>query len=132
MEDSETPRTLREILEDAEARISQYKHPNIDEAKDRLNDLLVEAGLGNISHDTIEYLSIGQEKVYLLTRYSIRSCEQEDRFEFPTSVIDAQDPIAAIKSFAKGQRITEARRRFAEATQEWTDARNHLEEMLKS
>ena len=124
--------SLREILEKAEIDLDNYKHPDVSEAQDRLNDLLVEAGLGNISQDRLEYLSIGNEKVYIVTRYSIRSCEQEDRFEFPVSVIDAEDPIAAIKAFAKTKRIAEARRRFAEATEEWTNARDNLEEVLKS
>lgn len=90
-------KTLRHLLEDAEAAIQTYRHPDIDEAQARLNDVLEAAGLGSTGSDEITYLRVGDKEVSVGTRYSVRSCEQHDSFELPIPIIDASDPVAAGK-----------------------------------
>jgi len=102
-------RTLREILEHAEEQIDTYRHPDIDEASDWLDRLLQAGKLGGIGSDRISYLHVGREAVSIRTSYTVRSCAQSDDYEFPVSIIDAPDPIAAMTKWSNERQLAKLR-----------------------
>jgi hypothetical protein len=90
-----TLQTLREIVEEAASALYTYKHPNVSECQDRLDEIIGAAKLGGISHDNLAHIDISRGMVNIRTTYSVRSCPQEDVYEFPEHILDAEDPIKA-------------------------------------
>lgn len=122
---------LRLLLENAAASIELYTDPHIDQTRAELDKLLEAGDLGKIGDDKIIGLVIGPDLVFIQTRYEVRCCSQSDFFQFPTSIIDSEDPIQAMHTWARGQKIEKARKAFEAASREWVKARDHLEEVLK-
>lgn len=85
----------REFVEQASHDISTYKNPAIDECKNILNEILCAAKLGDIKHDKIESLDVYEDEVHIETSWSARGCENSSSYEFPTSILDAEDYIKA-------------------------------------
>lgn len=101
-------RSIHQILADAEHQIDAYKHPDTDEAKAVLNGIIKAAGLGDISHDDLTYLSLSKGMVRLTTEYSTRGCTQSGDFEFPQALLYAADPIRAATEWGLRRKLSSA------------------------
>jgi hypothetical protein len=107
--------TLRELLEKAEHDISTYKHPNITEVKQRLDELLLASGQGSIEHDTIEELTVDEDGVTIETSWFACGHRDTGTLFLPPSVIDAEDPIKAAKIFGLDEKIEKITRDLSDA-----------------
>src|ERR1700693_1608057 len=110
--------TLRTLVDAAMQQIETYKHPDIGDAKERLNGVLVAAGLGDITKDYIESLNEYNGILYIETSWSARGCPNNSSYELPVSVIDAANPVEAAKAWGLDQRIISARNRLDSAERE--------------
>lgn len=90
---TEVVKPLRQLFEEAETAVEMYKHPDIAEAQDRLNEILIAAGLGSTGGDEITHWCFDGNTLNVGTRYSVCSCEQDDSFNLPVKIIDAADPL---------------------------------------
>lgn len=106
---------LRDLIANAENAIDTYRYPDVDECQERLNELLVAAGLGSIERDRLAYISIKSGKVLIRTEYSVRGCEQSDDYEFPEAIIDAANPVYAATLWGLSRRESAARYELEEA-----------------
>lgn len=121
---------LRDLIEQAAADIAHYKRPNVDEAKERLSELLKAAGMGGIGQsDRIESISEDDGMLDISTSFVVRGCESGDNFELPSSVIDAEDPIKAATEWGLALRIEEAENAVAKARGDFERARSKLVEL---
>lgn len=113
--------TLRELIEQANADLDRYKHPDTHEVERRLDEILTAGKLGSIRSDNLESLGFYRGMVSIQTSYSVRGCSQSGDYKFPESIVDADDPIAAIKVWAKEQRVAKAKADLAGAERqvEW-------------
>ena len=113
--------TLRQLVEQAQADLERYKHPDTTEAERRIDEILVAGKLGSIAHDHLEGLSFYKGNLCISTSYSVRGCSMSGDYKIPESVIDSADPIADIKVWAKAQQVAEAERevRAAERALQW-------------
>jgi hypothetical protein len=107
--------TLREIIEEAASALNRYQNPHVSECQDRLNEIIVAAKLGGISHDHITSIDISRGMVSIYTKYSIRSCPQEDLYEFPEHIIDADDPVKAATIWGLETKLEEERQELKQA-----------------
>ena len=106
---------LIKIIEEAQTQLETYKHPDTSEAERRLDEILRAGQLGGISGDELTDLSFHNGFLHIHTRYSVRSCEQRGHYQIPRRVLTAEDPIGAIKVWAKDQRVAKARAEVADA-----------------
>ena len=122
--DAETTKaTLRKLIEDAASDVDTYKHHDPVEARDWINKLLAAGKLGGIGSDRIEYIRFrrlgippsGVRMVEVGTSYSVRQCAQTAEHSFPEHVLDADDPVEAIKTWAWGERVAEAESKLKSA-----------------
>lgn len=104
-----TQNTLRQLIDGAAAAIRTYKHPDISECRERLDEILTAAGLGSIGSDHLTYLTLSHGTVTINTEYSVRGCEQSDEYEFPDFIIDAADPVKAATLWGAEQRTKKAK-----------------------
>jgi hypothetical protein len=98
--------TNREIFEAAVSQFNTYKHANIDEAEALLNSILEAAGLGSLTHETIESIDEFSGNIYIETSYSCRGCADTSSYKFPSSILDAADPIKAARIWGLKEKIT--------------------------
>jgi hypothetical protein len=108
-------KTLREIFAEAQDQIETYRHPSTWEAKEKINQIIAAAGLGDISHDSLAWISIASGTVSIRTEYSVRGCTNSDEYEFPVSIIDAVDPIRAAKEWGLRRKLIKAQSELDEA-----------------
>jgi hypothetical protein len=97
--------TLKELINKAISDIDLYKHPDIDEAKARLDELLVAAGLGTIKGDYLSDLDMYNNKLHIRTEWSARGCANHSDYELPISILEAEDPIKAATVWGLQQKI---------------------------
>jgi hypothetical protein len=98
---------LRDLIEAADVAISTYRRPNVGEAKERLSELLEAAGMGGIGQfDSIDSISEEDGSFHIRTSYTIRGCEGGDSFELPSAIVDAEDPLAAARTWGLNQQIS--------------------------
>lgn len=107
--------SLRAILDQAAADIDRFKHPDIDEAQQRLHELIKAAGLGGIDRDTISSLDIDSTTIRLTTEWSARGCMNSSDYELPVSILDATDPVQAAAVWGADRKIQEAQNKVKEA-----------------
>ncbi len=110
-----TDKTLREIIEEASSAISTYKRPQISEARDRLNEIVKAAGLGDLEYESIDGISFYNDNVEISTTYSVRSCPMSGEYIFPASILDEADPVAAAKRFGLQKKVDDAQEKVDEA-----------------
>lgn len=110
-----TEQPLREIIEEAASALYTYKHPDVSECQGRLNEIIVAAKLGGISHDNLAHIDVSRGMVNIRTTYSVRSCPQEDFYEFPEHIIDAEDPIKAATIWGLETKLAEEKQKLAKA-----------------
>lgn len=105
---------LRKLFDDASSAISLYKHPNIDECRKALNEVLNAADLGGIGdYDKVEDLNEFHGKVRIDTSWSARQCENTSTYEFPAFILDAEDPIKAATKWGLEEKLKDARLKYA-------------------
>ena len=107
--------SIRELFEHASHAVDTYKSPDISEARERLNEILIAAGLGSTGSDNITRWNMYRGEVEVGTRYSVRSCAQEDRYTFPQTILDAPDPIAAARKWGLERKRDKAAQELKEA-----------------
>ncbi len=90
------------------------------------------AGKGGIQHDRIDKMFIRLERLIVKTTFSVRSCEQTVDYEIPMSVIEADDPIEAARTWGKESRISAAKQSVREAERNLARAQKQLEEAQNS
>ncbi|RWJ03415.1 hypothetical protein [Mesorhizobium sp.] len=117
---------LREIIEEAINQIDTFKYPNVSEAQERINELLKAGGLGSTGEDRIRHLSISRGLVEIGTIYSVRQCTQTDDYEFPEWIIDAPDPVQAIRKWGREKEIAKLEREVAEKRRDYEAAQTRL------
>jgi hypothetical protein len=106
---------LRELLEDAKQQIDTYKHPNIDEFKPAMSEVLNAAGVGSLMRDCVESIdertSNGQKWIVIETSWSSRGCSQTSEYRIPSFIVDSENPLKAAHKWKleKAKRETEAK-----------------------
>lgn len=100
--------TLRELIEKARADLDHFKHPDVSEVQDRIDELLKSGKRGDISRDQLVYLGFSGEELHIRTEYSVRGCHQSDDYSIPESVIDAHDPLKAMKLWSAQAALKDA------------------------
>lgn len=129
-----TTKTLRQLLDEASSSISIYKNPNIDEAQERLNEVLEAAGLGSTGRDHIAAIDecIGMGGYFeIRTEWSARCCAQTSEYRLPTSIVDAQDPVQAARSWKHTKALREAEAEVKRCMDALDRARSRLEDLQK-
>lgn len=125
-----TDKTLREIVEEASSAIDTYKHPQISEARERLNEIVKAADLGNLEYESIDGISFYKDKVEISTTYSVRSCPMSGEYIFPASILDEADPVAAAKRFGLEKKVADAQEKADEARRDLEGHEETLAEAL--
>jgi hypothetical protein len=130
-------KTLRQIIDEADDAIQTLRHPEVSEAEERLNEIIMAAKLGDISHDQLAYVRISNGKVNIRTEYSVRGCEQSDDYNFPETILDNEDPIRAATLWGLEKRLSDAqceadaaRRLLSHREEELSLARDALQAIL--
>lgn len=123
-------KTLREIVEEASYAIDTYKHPSIPEARNRLNDIVKAAGLGNLEYETIDGISFHKDTIEINTTYSTRGCLQSGEYIFPASILEAADPVAAAKRWGLQKKVDDAQEKVDEARRDLEGCEETLSEAL--
>ena len=124
---------LRDLIDNAAADIDQYRHPNVDEAKERLTELLNAAGVGGIGRDDrIHSISEEDGELRIETSFIIRGCESGDSYRIPSAIIDSDDPIKAATEWGLATRIREAEDKLTEARQAFYRAEKKLADLRGS
>lgn len=131
---NDTRKTLRELLDEAASAISIYRNPDIDEARERLNEVLKAAGLGSTRGEHIaaidEYSGMGGY-FEIRTEWSARGCAQTSEYRLPKSIVDAADPLATAKAWRRDKAISEAREEVTRCGAALTRAKAKLEEVSR-
>jgi hypothetical protein len=125
-----TDKTLREIIEEAASAIDTYKHPDISEARDRLNEIIKAAGLGSIEHESIDDISFHKGNVAIRTTYSVRSCLSSEEYILPESILDDVDPVAAARRFGLQKKVDDAQEKVDEARRDLESLEETRDEAL--
>lgn len=125
-----TDKTLREIVEEASSAIDVYKNPPISEARSRLNDIVKAAGLGDLTHESIDGISFYKDSIEISTTYSTRGCMQSGEYIFPASILDEADPIAAAKRWGLQKKVDDAQEKVDEARRDLEGCEETLSEAL--
>lgn len=89
---------FRELLERAGWDLEKYLHPNLNDLREILVDVLDAAGLDNISYSNIIKVS------ELLETFEITIGSHSDSRDYiylPTLIVDSEDPILTAKAWAK-------------------------------
>lgn len=106
----------RELIEDASSQLSTYRSPDIDEAEEFLDQLLKTTGLGSVKYEHIESIDIYGDEVHVETTWSARGCPSNSSYQFPVSLLDAENPLKAAKIWGLKKKIdeeTSERNRYA-------------------
>lgn len=101
---------LREIIEEAQNQLDIFKYPDVKECQEKLNEILKAGGLGEIIYDKLENLKYYDGFLEITTSYSVRCCNQTGEYKIPEKVIDADDPILAIKEWKYHEEFKKAQR----------------------
>lgn len=118
---------LVELIDQAWSNINTYKHPNVSEVQKRLHDILMAGKLGSIGeYDRIEHLSYSAGILHINTVYSLRGCVMSDSYELPMWIIEADDPIEAVKPYSKERHVVEAQEKVNEAKRNLEGAEEDL------
>jgi hypothetical protein len=125
-----TDKNLREIIEDASSAFSTYKHPQISEARVRLNGIIKAAGLGDLEHESIDGICFRKGMIEVCTTYSIRGCSMSGEYVFPASILDEADPLAAAKRWGLEQKVSNARESVDECRRDLAGREETLAEAL--
>lgn len=123
-------KTLREIVEEASSAIDTYKNPSISEARNRLNDIVKAAALGNLDYESIDGISFRKDTIEINTTYSIRSCPMSGEYVFPASILDAADPVAAARRWGLQKKVDDAQEKVDEARRDLEGCEKTLSEAL--
>lgn len=134
MGEATTPKTLRQLLDEAQSAISIYKHPDLDELRPRLNEVLDATGLGTTGRDHITDIDehTGNGGYFAIrTEYSVRSCAKSDTFYLPKSIVDAADPVQAARAWKHDKTVREAEAEVDRCAKALERARTRLETAKK-
>ncbi len=101
---------LRALIEQAERDIEIHGHVRVPGLQERLNEVLVAAGLESTRQDPITEIQIHSDEVSLRRVWQAGSCEYHERHDFPEFIVDAPDPVvAATRWRLEGERAGTAR-----------------------
>lgn len=91
--------SARELLEQAADDCHRLRAPNTEEARLLLNTFFEAAGLPTIENEKITAIRFSAKSLEVETYYSVRSCDMDNLYEIPISIIDAPDPLRAARHF---------------------------------
>lgn len=116
-DDEATPKatTLFDVICQASSALSVYRSPDIDEALERIDALLIASGEGSIANDHVVRIDQQRDRFVIHTEWSARNCAQTSRYDLPYSIVKADNPLAAAVTWARTQAIAKAERRLEEA-----------------
>ncbi len=124
-----TERTLRELIEQAEADLDRFKHPNVTEVQEKLHEILMAGKVGGIAHDKLESLYFSHGELHIRTSYSVRSCSMRGEYDIPETIIDADDPVRAMKLWSARKKVADAQSEYDEAA---LTAKQRMEALIKA
>lgn len=128
-------KSLRQLLDEAAEAIELYRHPDLDEMRNRLDVVLSAAGEGRLGKDEIVYirecLSSGGNYFEIETKWSIRGCEQRTEFKIPSSIVDSDDPLASAELWFYQRRLSEAKEEVEKCEKALEKARNRMASIQK-
>ena len=107
--------TLTELIEKASNDISMYKHPDIDECKRSLSEILKAMQHGSIMNDTVESLEFYKGELLIETTYSCRGCTNSSSYRIPKEILEAEDPIKTASIWSVKKRITKTEQEIENA-----------------
>jgi hypothetical protein len=125
-------KSIRELIVEAQRAFRIYKNPGVSEAAERINELIVAAGLGNISKDRLEGISIDEGFVTVSVGYSVRGCIQSDDYEFPEMILDEEEPVKAARLWGQQKRLAEKQEALAKARETLAQCELEYAEALAS
>ena len=97
-----------ELISDAISKHDTFRSPDISEAANLIDSILIAAGEGSIRYDEIEDLSMYGGSVHIDTRYTVRGCSDSQSYSFPISILEAADPIKAATIWGLNKKISKA------------------------
>jgi hypothetical protein len=121
-------KTLRELIEQAEADLDRFKHPNVGEVQERLHEILMAGKVGGIAHDKLESLYFSRGELHIGTSYSVRSCSMRGEYDIPEAIIDAADPISEIKGWSAKKKVRKAEAEYKSALESVERRKKDLDE----
>lgn len=125
-------KTLLDIFNEASDMVSMYRQPDLEEFKEAANKILSSANLGGLcGGDKVTSVDVGEETVCIEYEYSVRCCDQNDSYEFPTSILEAENPELAAKLWALNTAYSEARNKMNEASKELDRQKEKVELLYK-
>lgn len=113
-----TADTPRSILEEAVFRITQYKNPDVSDARKLLDPVLKAAGMGSLEYNRIDNISFAEGMIVVDTTYSIRGCTQQAEYVFPEALLSAPDPVEAATRWGIAKQVDDAEERANEVRRE--------------
>lgn len=86
---------LRALIEQAVRDIQIHGHIRVAGLQERLNEVLLAAGMESTRQDPITEMQIHADEVSIRRVWQAGSCEYHDCHDFPEFIVDAPDPVAA-------------------------------------
>ena len=96
---------LKTLVDEAQSQLYMYRHPDIAEAKDKLNEILEILGRGSLKYDHVTSIDEEDDELVINTEYSIRCCAMTGEYKIPLSIINSDDPILEAHRWLKEQEL---------------------------
>ena len=107
---------LRDLIAYTEQQVKTLKKPNTKPLATALDPILLAMGHGaGIGNDQISDLYEDNGKLRITTYFVVKGCECDNRFEIPSEILDAEDPVHAAKLLHAQQRVETASKGLAQA-----------------
>lgn len=120
---------LRTLLDDAERQVNTYKHPNIVQFREAINEVLEAADLGSTGNDEITGIDEYDDTIRIRTIWCVRGCECSGDFELPSFIIDSEDPIKTAKIWSLEKQIVSCERALEQSKKSVISGEASLEKL---
>lgn len=108
---------LQELVSKAQSDIAMYRHPNLDEVRKSLDEILEALGESQIGYDRITSIYEEDGNLTINTAYELRCCAMTGEHFIPLQVFNVEDPMLAAKQFVVKnalKELQETRARYQE------------------
>lgn len=122
---------FRKLLEEASSALSIYRSPDIAEAKELIDKILVAGDMGSTIYETIVAIDDYGDYFEIRTEWSARCCAQTSEYRIPSSVVDADDPLKAMRLLRNTQAISQAEAHLASCLVAVERAQQRLADVIR-
>lgn len=84
-----------ELTENAIEQFATYRNPDIDKWVEIIDPILKAAGELTIGRDSVEYIRMSDDMLYIETSYTCRGCSNSNEMKLPRHILESDDPMKA-------------------------------------